>query len=231
MDYGYTILINEELDFIQQTALKFRLIKNPLHNDSEIKNLILTNGYRYVEDFMEDEDLKELSDLNNFDDFDEDEIDDDNGDFFLHCANSSSYKEKVQNSVTNCFLEYQYQYNIIGVNIKPRDWDLLFDVMYDFYKSHDVENLFLEDMSSLNRFAFSLALLRTSLVDINCYIEGLGYLKSDYLRKKDILKLQDELTSKTNSNNIIDFNKNKKKVKTTTNLVNAKIIDFNSRIK
>ena len=86
-------------------------------------------------------------------------------------------------------------------------------------------------MSSLNRFAFSLALLRTSLVDINCYIEGLGYLKSDYLRKKDILKLQDELTSKTNSNNIIDFNKNKKKVKTTTNLVNAKIIDFNSRIK
>ena len=51
------------------------------------------------------------------------------------------------------------------------------------------------------------------------------------LRKKDILKLQDELTSKTNSNNIINFNKNKKKCKTTTNLVNAKIIDFNSRIK
>ena len=232
MDYIYTILINEELDFIQQTALKFRLIKNPLHNDYEIKNLILTNGYRYMEDFMNDDVFKELSDLNNFDEFDEDEIDDDNNNFFSNYYNNFSHKEFVQNFVTDCFFEYQYIYKIEGVNINPRDWDLLFDVMYNFYKSNNIEDLFLDDMSSLNRFAVSLALLKSSFVDINCYIEGLGYLKSDYLKKKDIMELQNKLTDETNANNIIDFNssniKTKRKIKTTNNLDNGKVIDFNS---
>lgn len=230
MGFCCKISINDELEFIQQTALKFRLKKSPLHKDKEIKKLISLNGYQYMEDFMYDEIYDCLcysnffDDYEEYDDYDEFEIDDINN---LHLTGYSKtpYKCKVQNYVTESLLDYQYIYKIPAINIGEKEWDLLFDIMHDFYKSNNIENLFLEDMTCLNRFAISLSLLKSSDVDINCYIEGLGYLQADYMKKNDILELQNKLTYEINFNNRICSNYDIK-TKRKTKIQNNKIVNF-----
>lgn len=224
---GFKISIDDELEFIQKTALKFRLIKNPLHKDREIRKLIFLNGYQYMEDFMYEDVFDELSDIDFFDNYeeyddcDEFEVDD------VYNHNKTPYKYKVQNFVTESLLDYQNIYAIKGINVGSREWDILFDVMHDFYKSNNIEDLFFEDMTILNRFAVSLALLKSIDVDINCYIEGMGYLEDDYINKKEIIELQDKITHKVESVNRINSNRaNKTKIK--SKMQNGKIVDFNS---
>lgn len=223
MEYSFNVLIDEELELIQNIALKFRLVKNPLHNDIEIRKLIKEYGYRYMEDFVKDEYLEKITESDTFEDLDDEP-------YTKYIEETNSLKNTVQIIITDDFVDYEYLYKLRGVNIKPRDWDLLFNVMYDFYRFHDFRELFLDDMSRLNRLAFSLALLKNSIIDINYYIDGLGYLESRYLKKNDILNLQDKLTRKTNSKNIVNSNnysnKNNCKVK-TKHFSENKIIDFN----
>lgn len=233
MDYVVTTLINEELAIIQDRAMELEHGVSPLRNDIEIRHLIDEFGYRYVEDFIDDDILEELNELNNFDDENEEIIEEQEEiDKTIYTSTSTSYKDMVQESVTNEFTSYVYQVKIVGVNIKPKHWDLLFDTVYEVYQSNNAEKEFLDDMSRLNRFAFSLALIRNSLVDINCYIEGLGYMESSYLSESDISVMQEKLSSATKEKKILDISdnikENKKKVKSSRNLYTNKIIDFNS---
>lgn len=234
MEYMVITLLNEELAIIQDSAIEYKGGKNSLRNDLEIKDLIDKFGYRYLEDFLDDAARDEFNELNNFDndeDIDIDEIEE--AKMTTYMSTSTSYKDMVQEAVVNAFIYYQYTYKIIGVNIKPKHWDLLFDTVYEVYQNNNVEKEFLDDMSRLNRFAFSLALIRNSLVDINCYIEGLGYMESSYLSESDILIMQEKLSSATKEKKILDISdnikENKKKVKSSRNLYTNKIIDFNSR--
>lgn len=235
MEYMVITLLNEELAIIQDSAIEYKGGKNSLRNDLEIKDLIDKFGYRYLEDFLDDAARDEFNELNNFDndeDIDIDEIEE--AKMTTYMSTSTSYKDMVQEAVVNAFIYYQYTYKIIGVNIKPKHWDLLFDTVYEVYQDNDAEEDFLDDMFRLNRFAFSLALIRNSLVDINCYIEGLGYMESSYLSESDILIMQEKLSSATKENKVLDINDrieaNKKKVKSSRNLCGNKIIDFNSSI-
>lgn len=235
MEYMVITLLNEELAIIQDSAIEYKGGKNSLRNDLEIKDLIDKFGYRYLEDFLDGAARDEFNELNNFDndeDIDIDEIEE--AKMTTYMSTSTSYKDMVQEAVVNAFIYYQYTYKIIGVNIKPKHWDLLFDTVYEVYQDNDAEEEFLDDMFRLNRFAFSLALIRNSLVDINCYIEGLVYMESSYLSESDILIMQEKLSSATKENKVLDINDrieaNKKKVKSSRNLCGNKIIDFNSRI-
>lgn len=238
MDYVVTTLINEELAIIQDSAIEYKGGKNSLRNDLEIKDLIDKFGYRYLEDFLDDAARDEFNELNNFDndeDIDIDEIEEvEEVKMTTYMSTSTSYKDMVQEAVVNAFIYYQYTYKIIGVNIKPKHWDLLFDTVYEVYQDNDAEEDFLDDMFRLNRFAFSLALLRNSIVNIGCYIEGLGYMESSYLNESDIHMMQEQLYGATVENKVLDINDrieaNKKKVKSSRNLCGNKIIDFNSRI-
>ncbi len=113
-------------------------------------------------------------------------------------------------------------YNIKGIDIKSNDWDKLFDITYSYYHDNDIEEYYLDDMLTLNRYAFSLALLNDSNVDIDCYIEGLKYMDSYYMDVEDISTLIERF------NNSRNFEKIKQKSKVKSNLSQNKIIDLNS---
>ncbi len=233
MEYMVMTLLNEELAIIQDAAINIKQDSISLNIDIEIKQLIDEFGYRYVEDFLDDDVLEELSELNSDDDIDDIIEEQEVIEATTYNSTSTSYKDMVQETVVNNFTSYVYQYKIIGVDIKPKHWDLLFDTAYEIYQNNGVEEEFLDDMSRLNRFAFSLALLKNSLVDMGCFIDGLCYMKSNYLSESDIRMIQDKLSNATIRNKILDattsINKNKEKVKSSRNLCGNKIIDFNSR--
>ena len=230
MDNEGEVLITEELEVIQQRALG----NNDFYNDSKIREYIEKNGMRYIEDFLTEDILKEYNDLNDDDktedyDLNDDDIieyyDLDNQEIKkLLLLNNGCYKDMVQGLVVYEFDVYSEICNIKGIDIKPSDWDKLFDVTYSYYQDKEIKDYYLDDMLILNRYAFSLALLNDSDVNIDCYLEGLKYMDSSYIGIDDIVTMIDNYNN-TNTNDTI---KNKQKSKVKRNLSGNKIISFNS---
>lgn len=210
MEYYNMTSIDKELAIIQQSAIASS--NDKLRNDKELLNIVLKNEIKYVEDYLDEEYLNELKNLDN-QELEEDDI---LGpmEYMKYISTSISYKDSVQEIVVNELINYQYTYNIIGLDIRDRDWDLLFDITYDHYQRNHLEALFLEDMCRLNRFAISLALLKTSLVDIGCYMDGIDYLESDYLKESDIIKIKGAMSQRIQNSKIVSFSQYKKKYKT-----------------
>lgn len=217
MDNEGEVLITEELEVIQQRALG----NNDFYNDSKIREYIEKNGMRYIEDFLTEDILKEYNDLNDDDITEDDDLDNQEINKQL-LLNNGCYKDMVQGLVVDEFEEYSEICNIKGIDIKPSDWDKLFDVTYSYYQDKEIKDYYLDDMLILNRYAFSLALLNDSDVNIDCYLEGLKYMDSSYIGIDDIVTMID------NYNNTNDTIKNKQKSKGKRNLSGNKIISFNS---
>lgn len=195
-------LINEELFIIQQYALSGE--EEKLRNNLEIKELIEKNDIRYVEDFIEEDlDFTIVSSSLEAPSFSQ----------VRYNYNSKSYKDIVEEKIVHDLDLYQDAYCIIGIDLFSKHWDLLFDTLYSFYHKNNLDSLFLEDMSRLNRFAVSLALLKTQILDISCYLDGIGYLESEYLKEKDILEIKDKLNKEIAVKKIISFPSSKKRVK------------------
>lgn len=217
MDNEGEVLITDALEVIQQRALG----NNDFYNDSKIREYIEKNGMRYIEDFLTEDILKEYNDLNDDDITEDDDLDNQEINKQL-LLNNGCYKDMVQGLVVYEFEGYSEICNIKGIDIKPSDWDKLFDVTYSYYQDKEIKDYYLDDMLILNRYAFSLALLNDSDVNIDCYLEGLKYMDSSYIGIDDIVTMID------NYNNTKDTIKNKQKSKVKRNLSGDKIISFNS---
>lgn len=206
MEYYEITLIDEELAIIQQSAISSS--HHQLRNDEELTNIVLNNGIQYVEDYLDEEYLAEFKSLDSQELEEQDILDP-----MTYVSTSMSYKDRVQETIVNDLINYQYTFNIIGLDIKDKDWDLLFDVTYDYYHKNHLETIFLEDMRRLNRFAISLSLLKTSLVDISCYMNGLNYLESDYLKESDIIKMKERMNQNIQHSKVVDCSQYRKKYK------------------
>lgn len=207
MEYYGMTLIDKELAIIQQDVISST--NHKLKNNQELLNIVLKNEIKYVEDFLDEEYLNELKSIEN-QEIEEDDI----LSPMEYISTSTSYKDRVQEMVVNDLINYQYAFKIIGLDIKDKDWDLLFNITYNYYQDKNLEPVFLDDMCKLNRFAVSLALLKTSLVDIKCYMDGLDYLESDYLKESDIIKMKEIMNQKIHHSKVVDLSQYKKKYKT-----------------
>lgn len=165
---------------------------------------ILVFGLKSDKDYIRDSYIDEYSsvDPNNCEIFSYDEV-------TLH----KSSLEQVQERVTDELVSYEDIYNFSSKNIKSEDWDLLFDKMYSLYKKNDIENLFGEDMSKLNRFSITIALLSNRDVLSEDYINSINYIESLYVDDRD--SIQCDLINCINNKNtkVVDFNKYKVKRK------------------
>ena len=127
MDNEGEVLITDALEVIQQRALG----NNDFYNDSKIREYIEKNGMRYIEDFLTEDILKEYNDLNDDDITEDDDLDNQEINKLL-LLNNGCYKDMVQGLVVYEFDVYSEICNIKGIDIKPSDWDKLFDVMYSY---------------------------------------------------------------------------------------------------
>lgn len=196
-------LIYEELNEIQHRAF---IESDPydFYHQQEIKSLIQENGVRFVEDFLEEDVDYEL------DDFD---------DIFIYKeqvrynCHQKSYKNIVQMLIVSELDLYIDIYSIIGIDLPSKQWNMLFEILHQYYQEHQIEEYFLEDMASLNRFAISISLLRASTLDLSSYLDCIGYLESTYLKIDDLLEIKRRLNQHLTIRKVVDFESAKKKVK------------------
>lgn len=203
-EYYKLISLDEELEIIQ-----YRKIKNIKEFISKKlkKELFLSNEFineKIKQDIIGVEEEKEgEEEIENF--YLEQEL--------IFLKSSLGYKNMVQQQVTEQLELYQILYSLPNIKIADKDWDILFDVMHDFYEKKDIKNYFLYDMHKLNRFSIANCLLdKSESLNINTYINSLEYLKSDNLLKEELEEVKKDLISKTKENQkIISFSKYKSK--------------------
>jgi len=118
--------------------------------------------------------------------------------------NSSMYfidgdnKEAVQERITADLVEYQSIYNLPDIDINPKEWDMLFDTIYNLYIDMDRTKYFYQDVAKLNRFAISYVLLNDiSYIGINSYIDTVDYLTKE-LTEYGTAMLKADLEKKIN---------------------------------
>lgn len=100
-------------------------------------------------------------------------------------------------SLLDCYSEI---YKVPTVRISNKEWDILFEEVYDFYTEYDLNYFFEQDMLMLNRLAISRSLLyNKKYLDISDYINSFNYLDSMVLtegEKKTLNKRVDMLCDK-----------------------------------
>lgn len=115
-----------------------------------------------------------------------------------------SYDEKSKDEVmieaVSLLDSYSEIYKVPTVRISDKEWDILFEEVYDFYTEYDLNYFFEQDMLMLNRLAISRSLLyNKKYLDIYDYINSFNYLDSMVLtegEKKTLNKRVDMLCDK-----------------------------------
>ena len=109
-------------------------------------------------------------------------------------------KDEVMIEVVSLLDSYKEKYKVPTVRIGNREWDILFEEVYNFYTEYDLNYFFEQDMLMLNRLAISRSLLYNKrYLDISDYINSFNYLDSMVLtkgEKKTLNKRVDMLCDK-----------------------------------
>lgn len=123
-------------------------------------------------------------------------------------GNDANYldKEETMVQVVREINAYTVAYKLPLLEISNSQWDLFFDITYDFFRKKGIENEFYDSMSQVGRFVFAKSLLdKKNKISIYDFVENLYYLENQVIEKQEIAILQQDILSKLPSAKIVNF--------------------------
>ena len=101
---------------------------------------------------------------------------------------------------------YEYAYKLPPLEIKNEEWDVFFDITYDFFERKGIQSIFYESISKTERYTFAKALLNKNLkINIFDFINNLDYLENQMISKDEINILKQTINDNLPKAKIINF--------------------------
>lgn len=119
-------------------------------------------------------------------------------------------KDEVMQQIVHEYDVYCTIYNIPPMTISRKEWDALFDVIYDSLKEKGIENELYNYMSFLQRYTFAYALLhKTQSITIYSFLNQMHMLEKVGFTKLNIDSIISKVNSKINvkDNKVINLSK------------------------
>jgi len=115
-------------------------------------------------------------------------------------------KEETMVQVVREIDTYTVAYNLPPLEISDSQWDLFFDITYNFFEKKGIEKDFYDLMSKVGRFVFSKSLLnKKNKINIYDFVRNLRYLENQEIETQEIAILQQDILSKLSSTKIVNF--------------------------
>lgn len=117
----------------------------------------------------------------------------------------------LNKSNTMAVISYEYttlkaQYDIKDLTVTDIEWQMLFDLTYDLFKSKGIEKNFYDFMSRLLRYAISIQLLENgSNISIYNFLKGFDYIRIEYVTKEELDNIKAVILEETSKNKIVDI--------------------------
>ena len=101
---------------------------------------------------------------------------------------------------------YLKAYNLPPMKIRNEEWDIFFEICFEFFKAHNMELQFYSYTSEICKYALSNVLLngREDLT-ITDFINGVDFLRFTDIPKKTVEGLKNNLNSKLYKRNVINL--------------------------
>ena len=101
-------------------------------------------------------------------------------------GNDGNYldKEETMIQIVREMDAYSAAYNLPPLEISDSQWDLFFDITYNFFEQKGIEKEFYDSMSQFSRFVFAKSLLdKNKKISIYDFVKNLNYLEKQGTKK------------------------------------------------
>ncbi len=163
--------------FMYVDSLYEEIVKVQVCDNYYLNGQIRTDEHFYSSKF--------IADTNKFANLSKCYEDNDDGDYFEEDKYYSA--DEVLEGLVNSLHMYEYVYVLKGINISNEEWDILFDILENYYLEKEFTDDFIPDMVNLNKLAVARALVYDKVLDLETYIESLKYLESNDISMDDII--------------------------------------------
>lgn len=111
-------------------------------------------------------------------------------------------KEEAMIRIVKNFNIYCIAYKIPKYDIKPQEWDALFDVMYERLEEVSLESIYYDKMNFLLRYTLAYSLVhKKSKITINSFIDCLPIFEKTGLKELNIPSIIKEINNRLTSSN------------------------------
>jgi hypothetical protein len=101
---------------------------------------------------------------------------------------------------------YCIAYKLPPLTIKNKEWDCLFDTLYEKFIEKGIESKFYVSMSEIGRFVFAKILINNSKdIKIEDFINNINYLETIGINKEEIPAIQQKILLRTKGNKVVNF--------------------------
>lgn len=115
-------------------------------------------------------------------------------------------KEETMIQIVREMDAYSAVYNLPPLEISDSQWDLFFDITYNFFEQKGIEKDFYDLMSQFSRFVFAKSLLdKNKKISIYDFVKNLNYLEKQGTKKQEIANLQQDILSKLPVAEVVNF--------------------------
>ncbi len=116
-------------------------------------------------------------------------------------------KEEVMIELATQYRVYKRIYELPEFKVSNKEWDILFDVMYNRLAELSLENEYYNYMSFLQRYTFAYSLVtKRKEINIGTYISQLHMFAKVGFSELDISSIEEEIRSQLNPSKVVDFN-------------------------
>ena len=122
--------------------------------------------------------------------------------------NKSDYlnKDKAIRQILEEIDTYRVIYNLPSLKISNSQWDIFFDIMYNFFENKGLQQDFYQSISQIVRLTFAKSLLnKKNEIGLPDLSENLYYLENKLIKKAEIVSLQQDILSNLPPIKVINF--------------------------
>lgn len=121
-------------------------------------------------------------------------------------ANHHFNKEESEKKVCEEINAYSQIYKIPNFVVSQNEWNTMLNTIYDYLESKNIACEYYEVLSEIVRITLANSLLKNrSQIDIYNFISDLNYLVYSEINSKDINVLKEQIISKIQPSEIVDF--------------------------